>query len=1295
MPLGEFDVTGTYFKISSNGIADQLLIDSDVTITGPGAELLAISGNDETRVIEVTAGANVNLSELSIIEGSANQGAGIRNYGILAIADSVIRDNNATSMGGGVYTAGDNSALTVLDSRVEFNKALHTSIGIGGGIYVTGGSLRIDRSTISDNEAGNYGGGIAAGNVSLPSTVDLVNTTVASNKAVYVGGASFINVNSTKIHNSTISSNVSTLGYGGLYFAISAPQTAEIVNSTIAFNTSSAGIAGVHIYDPSNFTAPSDPNISSSVKFTNTIIAHNTAVDSSGQETPADVFGNFDPTSSHNIIGLGYDGNLVDNRPGNNFNASLPVNYIGVADAGLLPLGDYGGPTLTHALLPNSPAIDTGSDAAAANAGTASDQRSVVGYDHIPGDSIRDIGAFEYSPTLTVTSTDDVVDDNYGPGQLSLREAIALANTLPGPDTITFDTTLFADGPKEITLTDQDADGTADELFIDSDVTIVGPGAHLLTLSGDNQTRVIRAEQGTEVTIENLRIAKGSTTSNGGGIYSKSDLTLNHVVVVDNSSGQEGGGVYSYTGSLTIFASTLARNTANMGGGLFRRPSGTKTTRIEASSFFDNTASALHSVHHGRGGGMQLRSGGTGQVEILNSTFSGNKAVKGGGIDLLDYGGGHPILIVNSTITDNETLQLGAAAWNSMRSGGIEIYNLNGKVTMHNSIVANNTSTASWSTNLYGNLLPGSSNNLIQTNQQGWATGGLTNGVAGNIIIQANESAQLAPLGDYGGPTLTHALLPNSPAIDTGSDAAAVAAGLTTDGRGFVRSVDDPNTPNGPGGTTDIGAFEYSTALVVNTLNDIGIDSGKLSLRQALALAETLPGPDTITFDTTLFADGPKEITLADQDADDIADQLLIASDVTITGPGAELLAISGNDETRVIEVTAGANVNLSELSIIEGSANQGAGIRNYGILAIADSVIRDNNATSMGGGVYTAGDNSALTVLDSRVEFNKALHTSIGIGGGIYVTGGSLRIDRSTISDNEAGNYGGGIAAGNVSLPSTVDLVNTTVASNKAVYVGGASFINVNSTKIHNSTISSNVSTLGYGGLYFAISAPQTAEIVNSTIAFNTSSAGIAGVHIYDPSNFTAPSDPNISSSVKFTNTIIAHNTAVDSSGQETPADVFGNFDPTSSHNIIGLGYDGNLVDNRPGNNFNASLPVNYIGVADAGLLPLGDYGGPTLTHALLPNSPAIDAGSDAAAVAAGLTTDGRGDGYRRNLGLATGPHNRYRSLRSQCYPSQQRARSLRHRPGGTGSAQRVGKSPSIPCLTGNTLLIKIPSAK
>ena len=113
---------------------------------------------------------------------------------------------------------------------------------------------------------------------------------------------------------------------------------------------------------------------------------------------------------------------------------------------GLVPLGDNGGPTRTHALFAGSPAIDAGAPGVAAG---GNDQRG-VGFDRVlDGDGLGgariDIGAFEAAaieildPTSLVVSTDvDEFDGNFSEGDLSLREAIFLSNSVSTPTTITF-----------------------------------------------------------------------------------------------------------------------------------------------------------------------------------------------------------------------------------------------------------------------------------------------------------------------------------------------------------------------------------------------------------------------------------------------------------------------------------------------------------------------------------------------------------------------------------------------------------------------------------------------------------------------------------------------------------------------------------------------------------------------------------------------------------------------------------------------------------------------------------------
>src|SRR5262245_3979453 len=87
--------------------------------------------------------------------------------------------------------------------------------------------------------------------------------------------------------------------------------------------------------------------------------------------------------------------------------------------------------------------------------------------------------------TYTVDSTADTIATD---SSTTLREALIAAYSNSGADTIDFAATLIASGPVTITLAYDGADsGTApDQLTVDSDVTLLGPGANLLTISGND-----------------------------------------------------------------------------------------------------------------------------------------------------------------------------------------------------------------------------------------------------------------------------------------------------------------------------------------------------------------------------------------------------------------------------------------------------------------------------------------------------------------------------------------------------------------------------------------------------------------------------------------------------------------------------------------------------------------------------------------------------------------------------------------------------------------------------------------
>ena len=419
------------------------------------------------------------------------------------------------------------------------------------------------------------------------------------------------------------------------------------------------------------------------------------------------------------------------------------------------------------------------------------------------------------SLTFTVNNT---LDDG-SPG--SLRWAILQANGNPGADTIAFDASVFG-SPQKITLT-SDLPALTDSAL----TTIQGPGANLLTIDGAGQYQVFLISSGASAWLSGLTISHGYTSDNGGGICNSGSLTVTTSTLSDNTaqsgsgiandgtatvttsilsdnSAQYGGGIGNW-GTLTLRSCTLSGNSAiEWGGGIIN--GGTVT--VTDSTLSDNSALV--------GGGIS--SGGT--VTVMDSTLNDNYAQDGAGIDNVGavtvtdstlcgnsassgFGGGirnYAVLTVrSSTLSGNSALNGGGLynyayatvtvtcstfSNNTAQEGG-GIFNSNGSVTVTSTIVAGNQA--------------GSGRDIF-----GWTDrGGHHNLIGGDPM--------LAPLGFYGGPTQTMALLPGSPARYGGDPKATDARSqpLTTDQRGFLR-------PTGPGATPDIGAFQTQAPTMVD-----------------------------------------------------------------------------------------------------------------------------------------------------------------------------------------------------------------------------------------------------------------------------------------------------------------------------------------------------------------------------------------------------------------------------------------------------------------------------------------------
>src|SRR5262245_24376144 len=199
-------------------------------------------------------------------------------------------------------------------------------------------------------------------------------------------------------------------------------------------------------------------------------------------------------------------------------------------------------------------------------------------------------------------------------GAGSLRAAVAQANALPGADTIDFQPGLTG----TIAL-------TGGQLDLTDDLTITGPGADTLTVSGSNISRVFTVGAGKTVLISGLTIARGNAGSGGGGgiLNSGGTLTVRDSTFTGNAA-VTGGGIDSANGRLTVSGSTFTRNAATgpfgSGGGIAKVFG---TAAVSGSTFTGNSAGLV-------GGGIESFRG---ALTVSDSTFTGNAAVTGGGID--------------------------------------------------------------------------------------------------------------------------------------------------------------------------------------------------------------------------------------------------------------------------------------------------------------------------------------------------------------------------------------------------------------------------------------------------------------------------------------------------------------------------------------------------------------------------------------------------------------------------------------------------------------------------------------
>lgn len=346
--------------------------------------------------------------------------------------------------------------------------------------------------------------------------------------------------------------------------------------------------------------------------------------------------------------------------------------------------------------------------------------------------------------------------------------------------------------------------GTYQEtLWLDKDVTLTGQWWNPPVLNSAGQGTVLHVLPGVNVTLRGLVLRNGAAFSgNGGGLLNEGNLWLDHCLVADNAAAS-GAGIANL-GTLVMVSSVLSNNTATSSGGGIHNAAGgivlvtnstiTANLAQDGAGVFNRGAATLvgslvsSNLAHGllgNGGGFRCS---TGLLQVVNTTISGNQAVPAAVLPLTGLGGG---VCVDAGVVE---FQSSTVAFNtaSLHGGGISIAAV-AQVLSGNSIFADNVSPDSPD---YGGVMYSDGHNLVE-NPVGLAPAG----PAPSDLV--GQDARLGPLRDNGGPTLTHALSSNSPAID-----AAAFPAPATDARGLVRPFDLPWIANAAQGL-DIGAFEY------------------------------------------------------------------------------------------------------------------------------------------------------------------------------------------------------------------------------------------------------------------------------------------------------------------------------------------------------------------------------------------------------------------------------------------------------------------------------------------------------
>lgn len=805
------------------------IMDSEATgalATDGGGALYNDGGN-------VTA-TDGEMSGNTATTGSGSGGAVFNNGGSFSATGTEFDSNAANRAGGAIEDRSDRaSTLTLVDVVMTNNNAgvapgATAAPGNGGGVHLSGslGAATITGGTFGSNVAALEGGALWNGSGTMDVDGGTFMANIASGDAADDGGGALFNLDggTLTVANAMIDSNVAD-GVSGSGGGILNLGTLNVTDTTITDNVANRAGGGIeHVNGVATL---------SGVTFTgnNAGVAPATAAPGNGGAMHISGTGNASVTG----------GTIMDNvaalEGGGLWNSSGEMTVAGAdadnrimisgntasgdgADEGGGGLFNNGGTlTVTDAMIVGNTADGTAGSGGGilSNGGSLSVSSSTIGQNTAvrAGGGIEVDASDDLAPESTLSLTDVLLSMNAtgsspgnggglhitggniaatisggqvqmntaaaeggglwnGSGEMTVDGTSITGNTASGADADQGGGGLFNAGGTLMVMNATVMDNVADGASGSGGGFLNDAGGSLTVMSsmiGGNTAN--RAGGGIE---DNSSVAAGSVAltdtdvmgntvnsnpGNGGGIHvtGAGELAITRGNIAGNSADNEGGGIWTISGPTTVTDVNIAGNSAPLGGGILKK--GTAGSQdISGTTVWDNEA--------GDGGGLFSEGG---DVTMTNSTISGNRATTGdgGGIKTLDG----TVTLMSVTVADNTAGDTGGGADNAE----------GGDIVAMNTIFADNSATLGQDFN--GTLT--SQDWVLVENGKGLAISGpLT-----NVILGVDPD--LDSLADNGGPTLTHALLEDSVAIDAGA-----CPGLMTDQRGAPR--DDM--------ACDIGAYE-------------------------------------------------------------------------------------------------------------------------------------------------------------------------------------------------------------------------------------------------------------------------------------------------------------------------------------------------------------------------------------------------------------------------------------------------------------------------------------------------------